>query len=299
MFDPIRQVFDADKPTCANRDAIGCNWRAMDGSDYCRSCNMTKIIPDTFHSDNVDLWRDAERAKRWVLANLARWGWFTGPDLSLAPDFHLLAEETRAGPSNVIMGHAEGLITINVAEADPTERIKRREDLGERLRTMIAHFRHEIAHFLFLRLARSPQFHSSFRELFGNETIDYPQALSTYYENGAPEDYAERYVTRYASSHPHEDWAETAAHLMHLTDILDSAQSTGLIPENSGKHGPTAYDDPDGESVVDRALSLGLGLNHINRSMGLDDVYPFVTRPLVRRKLIFAHGWISKGPPPG
>lgn len=295
-FNPDQQRFETDARPCANHDLISCNWKAMQGDTYCRSCAMTKVIPDTFRDANLQLWRSAEGAKRWVLANLSQWGWFTGPDLIRAPDFHLLAEETRAGPARVIMGHDNGLITINLAEANPTERTRRRENLGEVLRTMTAHFRHEIAHFLFLRLSGNSQFLFQFREQFGDERKDYGEALNCYYEKGAPESSALNYVSRYATSHPHEDWAESAAHVMHLVDILDSAQAASLTRSSRFSGNVSAYRMKNGEKLITEALHLGIGLNHVTRSMGMDDLYPFVTSQTVREKLIFAHRWISRGP---
>lgn len=295
VFDPAHQRFTQDAPHCANRSEIDCNWQAEHDDGLCRSCHMTKVIPDTFHDTNIELWKTSEKAKRWVLANLSRWGWFTANDPNEMPRFHMLAEETEAGPAKVIMGHDNGLITINVAEADPAERAKRREDLSERLRTMTAHFRHEIAHFLFVRLSHDAQFLSDFRELFGDERTDYGAAISSYYEKGAPEGYGVNHITRYATSHPHEDWAETTAHVMHLTDILDSASAVKLQADDVPDLGYDAYRETDSKAVIHQALELSIALNHMNRSMGLQDIYPFVVSPNVRKKMRFAHKWLFSG----
>ncbi len=280
---------------CANRDDIGCNWAAEEG-DLCRACAMTQVIPDTFHGENRELWALAERSKRWVLAGLARWGWFTPEDPGPAPTFHLLAEATRAGPATVIMGHADGLVTINVTEADPVERVSRREALGERMRTMTAHFRHEVAHFLFLRLAERPEFPPAFRALMGDEREDYAAALERHYAEGPPADAAHTHITAYATAHPHEDWAETAAHVMHLTDMLDSAVASGIAGRALPRAGYDAYAERDPARLVGKAVRLGIALNHVNRSMGLPDIYPFVLRFAVRRKIAAVHRWLAAGP---
>ncbi|MAP96606.1 MAG: hypothetical protein CMK07_16845 [Ponticaulis sp.] len=292
-YDPEADVFLTGANYCSNRQQIGCNWIAEDADGHCRSCRMTEVVPDTFHDANLDLWSEAEFSKRWVLTNLARWGWFRASDTGSRPRFHLLAEKTSRGKNVVMMGHAEGLITINVTEADPVEREKRRDQMDERLRTMIAHFRHEIAHFLFIRLAEDKKFLSAFRDLFGDETQDYGAALDAYYANGAPDGFQQTFVTRYASSHPHEDWAETCAHMLHLTDILDSAASTGLQLDGIPRKSYDAYKEPEGEALMTQSLEFGVALNHVNRSMGLQDIYPFVISPNVRKKLIFAHGYLS------
>ena len=55
-------------------------------------------------------------------------------------------------------GHASGLITINLAEADDSERERQRRQMGEPYRTLLGHFRHEIAHYYWDRLVRdSPE----------------------------------------------------------------------------------------------------------------------------------------------
>jgi len=294
-WDPDAEAFVPAEDPCANRAEIHCNWIAEERpSGYCRACAMTDVVPDTFHAENRALWAEAESAKRWVLANLAQWGWFTADDPGPRPVFHLLAETTRTGQQAVTMGHAAGLVTINVTEADPAERVERRDELGERLRTMTGHFRHEIAHFLFERLRDGREgFAEAFRALMGDERADYAAALERHYTAGAPADWHRRFVTRYASAHPHEDWAETAAHLMHLTDIADSADAAGLRLEGQPPCG-AAYAATDADALVSHAAALGLALNHVNRAMGLQDLYPFVLNEAVRDKLAFVHGWIRR-----
>ncbi|WP_199223227.1 putative zinc-binding metallopeptidase [Oricola cellulosilytica] len=256
---------------------------------------MTEVIPDTFHGENRELWAEAEAAKRWVLANLARWGWFIGGDSGPKPVFHMLAEQGRGGTASVIMGHDDGLVTINVMEADPAQRAQRRQALGEKLRTMIGHFRHELGHFFFFkRFAPQQGFTDSFRALFGDERGDYDKALETHYSKGPPAGWDERHVTEYASSHPHEDWAESFAHVLHLTDIIDSFAAAGLSSPSLSGAGYDAYRETDPERLIFTGVELGIALNHVNRSMGLGDIYPFVVTPPIREKLGFVHTWLQK-----
>ena len=277
---------------CANRQEIGCNWVSDGGAGFCRSCAMTAVIPDTFHGENRDLWAEAERAKRWVLANLARWGWFRSSDDGPRPVFHLLAEETRRGTVPVTMGHADGVVTINVTEADEAERTQRRSALGERLRTMVGHYRHELGHFFFLeRFGPQFGFTDRFRTVFGDERADYAAALAAHYENGPPADWNQNHVTPYASSHPHEDWAESFAHLLNLTDLADSFAAAGLTSPDLPAPGYDASAESDAERLVTTGAGLGIALNHVNRSMGLPDIYPFVLTPVIREKLGFVHRW--------
>ncbi|MEC9434388.1 MAG: putative zinc-binding metallopeptidase [Pseudomonadota bacterium] len=299
-YDPDLPGFvalDAAAP-CANREVIGCNWQAEPGgaAGFCRSCAMTETAPDPVLPDAAEQWAEAEAAKRWVLANLARWGWFGPADPGPRPVFHLLAEETRHGPADVIMGHADGVVTINLAEADPAERVKRREDLGEPYRTLPGHFRHELAHFLHMRLIETPAFAEAFRALFGDERADYGAALERHYADGPPADWPTRFVSAYASAHPHEDWAESTAHMLHLTDIVDSFEASGLGAPDLPP-GYDAYAEPDAAALVERGCALGLALNHVNRSMGLSDIYPFVLPDPAREKLAFVHQWLRAPAP--
>ncbi|GGY65918.1 zinc-binding metallopeptidase family protein [Marinobacter zhanjiangensis] len=290
-YDPQARAFLPTPPFCANRDRIGCNWIAPEPGAFCRSCAMTALAPDPTIPDAIPNWAKTEAAKRWALDNLGRWHWFRPEDPGAPPVFHLLAE----GPTPVPMGHAQGVVTISVAEVDPILVTTRREALQEPYRTMIGHMRHEISHMLWWRLSLREDFLDAFRAMFGDERIDYPAALQYHYENGPPAEWRQYYLTSYASAHPHEDWAETAAHLLHLTDIADSFVATGL--SSSEIPGPDwdPYAEPDARRLVNIAGALTVGVNHVNRSMGLADLYPFVLSEHARNKLAFVHDWLRRG----
>ena len=291
-YDPDLAEFVADFTPCANRVVIGCNWIAEGAGGLCRACAMTEVIPDASTPQNLALWAEAELAKRWVLANLARWGWFAAADAGPRPVFQLLSEQTSAGEAPVSMGHADGVVTINVTEADPTERTRRRIELGEPLRTMIGHYRHEIGHFCFLRLAERPGFVDAFRAIFGDERADYGAALQRHYAEGALAGWQQTYISAYSSAHPHEDWAECFAHLLHLADIVDSFVAAGLRSDAAPAAGYDAYAETDADRLITFGAELGIALNHVNRSIGLADIYPFVLTPPIRAKLAFVHGWM-------
>jgi hypothetical protein len=288
-YDPDQGVFVTEFTPCANRAPIACNWMAEGEGGLCRACAMTEVIPDTSTPQNRALWSEAELAKRWVLANLTRWGWFTEADEGRRPVFKLLSEQTASGEAPVTMGHADGVVTINVTEADPAERVRRRVELGEPLRTMIGHFRHELGHFFFQRLSERPGFVEAFRATFGDERSDYAAALQRHYAEGAPAGWQQTHISAYSTAHPHEDWAECFAHLLHLADIVDSFVASGLRSDDA----PATDYDPYAERNADRLITfgaeLGIALNHVNRSMGLVDIYPFVLTPPIRAKLAFVH----------
>ena len=274
-YDPQARAFLPMPPFCANRDVIGCNWIAPEQGAFCRACAMTALAPDPSIANAIPNWAQTEASKRWVIDNLGRWHWFRPEDPGARPVFHMLAE----GPTPVPMGHAQGVVTISVAEADPVLRTTRREALEEPYRTMIGHMRHEIAHMLWWRLSLREDFLDAFRAMFGDERISYPGALQHHY----------------ASAHPHEDWAETAAHLLHLTDLTDSFVASGLTsPEVPGPNWDP-YSEPDAQRLIHIAASIAMGVNHVNRSMGLSDLYPFVLSDFARHKLAFVHDWLRRG----
>lgn len=289
-YDPDRRDMVAEAISCANRDAIECNWTATRQGALCPACALSHVVPDLTVGENARLLASAERAKRWVLANLANWGWFTADDPGRRPHFLMLSENTGGRSQQITMGHEDGEITINVTEADALIRLKRQLELGEQYRSMVGHFRHEIAHFLFDRLAVSPDFATEFRALFGDERADYGEALQRHYEN--PRDPGEDYITSYATSHPHEDWAETVAHLLHLTDVADSFCSTHLaMPGVPDDYHPYAEDDT--ERLLNIAAEIAIAVNDINRALDNSDLYPFVLTQPVRQKIAFAHGWLK------
>lgn len=287
-FDPDAQQM-TQALDCGRRAAIGCNWRAEPHGPLCRSCAMTEVIPDPEVAGAESRLAETEAAKRWVLAGLLRWGWFGSADAGPAPRFMLVADRTRHGPEEITMGHADGLITLDVAEASRTVREERRENLAEPYRTMIGHLRHELAHYLFQRLSGEANFSESFRELFGDERRDYGEALKAHYAN--PQAGGEHHITSYASAHPHEDWAETVAHLLHLTDLVDSGAAVALTP------GGDAYAEPDGLALIERAADFAMRVNHVNRALDLPDLYPFVLTDPVREKLAFAHRALRRAGP--
>jgi len=135
-----------------------------------------------------------------------------------------------------------------------------------------------------------------FREVFGDEQQDYGAALKRHYANGPPQDWPERFVSAYASSHPWEDFAETWAHYLHMIDTLETASAFGLsMRPKVAKAGDMAAKidfDPHGADmtrIIDAWLPLTYAMNSINRSMGLQDLYPFVLKPAVIGKLTFIH----------
>lgn len=147
---------------------------------------------------------------------------------------------------------------------------------------------------MFDRLSEEPGFVTQFRALFGDERADYGAALERYYAKEPRSDYQIDHITLYASAHPHEEWAETAAHIMHLTDMVDSAVAVGMNWPTTFAPDADAYTTTESDTLIHTAVDLGIATNHLNRAMGLSDLYPFVLTENVRKKLEFTHFWLNR-----
>jgi hypothetical protein len=283
---------------CANSIHGACNWliRASDPEQFCAACRHNRTIPDLTQPDNLAHWRRMEIAKHRLFYTLLRLRLplrtrGESPD-GLAFDFLADASGASPGASPVITGHAEGVITINLAEADDAERERRRGQMGEPYRTLLGHFRHEIAHYCWGRLIADTPVVEDFRQIFGDERQDYGAALQRYYSSGAPADWPEHFVTAYATAHPWEDFAETWAHYFHMVDTLETAGAFGVVlaPKLSkGLITRIDFDphDVDMDRLIEAWIPVTFAANSINRSMGLPDLYPFVLSAPVIGKLAF------------
>ncbi len=199
---------------------------------------------------------------------------------------------------NHLTGHANGLVTINIAEGDDAERERRRASMGEPYRTLVGHFRHEVGHYYWDRLvATDPARLEAFRALFGDDREDYGEALKRHYDQGAPADWAENFISTYATAHAWEDFAETFAHYVHMVDGLETAAAFGAaIGTGEAVADPYHADDP--QRLVTAWVPTTVAINAINRSMGQPDLYPFVLSPAVSEKLAFIHAMIHREPSP-
>jgi hypothetical protein len=283
---------------CANGKQFQvCNWMVPDAdpNPLCFSCRLNQVIPDLADGKNLERWKKLEHAKRRCLYTFLKLG-LPAENVpgngALALWFRFL-EDKQNEP--VKTGHQDGVITVNVAEADGDEREHRRLALHEPYRTLVGHLRHESGHYYWDRLIANSSNLQPFRDLFGDETADYDTALKNYYQAGPPADWPNRTVTAYASSHPWEDWAETWAHYLHITDTLETARSFGVTVtagKESNRAPKTVSPAPAGrrtdfDDLLATWTPLTCALNSINRGMGLADLYPFVISPAVIEKLRF------------
>jgi hypothetical protein len=130
---------------CVNSAYGVCNWLlpAALPDRYCTACRHNRTIPDLSLPRNMNNWRAVEVAKHRLFYTLLQ---LCLPLATKAqsPDglaFEFLSDAVAAsarGP--VLTGHAGGVITINLAEADDAERERRRRQMGEPYRTRSATF---------------------------------------------------------------------------------------------------------------------------------------------------------------
>lgn len=267
---------------CGNLNLSGCTWLAPIEGGQCSSCDMTRVRPNDADLKGLEEYPRAERAKRHMLVELDQLG-LTVPNRADDPDNGLCFDLLSSVHENVTIGHADGVITIDLAESDDVYRTKVREQLDEPYRTMLGHFRHEVGHYIEWQHVRGDELLTRCRELFGDDTLDYQAAIDRHYSDGPPKDWHESYISTYATMHPFEDFAETWAHLMHIHDTVDTAVAFGIVPAEAV--GATRSFE---ELVTLVWIPLSVALNNINRSMGKGDLYPFVLPRPVLDKLSFA-----------
>ncbi|TYL49697.1 hypothetical protein FXB39_12005 [Nocardioides sp. BGMRC 2183] len=276
---------------CANLTLNGCTWLAALEGGQCSACDLTRTRPADTDADGLRQLPQAESAKRHLLVELDT----RGIDVT-GLLFDLLSSSAAAGASgeNVVIGHADGVITIDLAESDHARRERIRVDLGEPYRTMLGHLRHETGHFVQMRLlqAGAPDQVARCRELFGDDTADYQAAIDRHYAQGAPVGWEQSYITTYATMHPFEDFAETFAHYLHISDTCETAAEHGLIPVGPAEvlGSDTSSADSFADLVRGVWVPFSIALNQVNRSMGKDDLYPFVIPDRVVEKLAFVAG---------
>ncbi len=292
---------------CANAAHGVCNWLVPvpveSPEGLCTACQHNQTIPDLSIDENLRNWRAMEAAKHRLFYTLLRLNLpladiSSNPEQGLAFDF--LADPPGSGP-RILTGHDEGLITINLAEADDALRERFRNEMGEPYRTLLGHFRHEVGHYYWNVLVRDAGRRLACRAVFGDDSLDYGAALKLHYEQGPPPGWEEHYISAYATMHPWEDFAETWAHYLHIADTLETASAFGLRihPRRTDEellHADIDFDPykaTDIGQLIEAWLPLTFAMNAINRSMGHADMYPFVLSQPVVRKLSFIHDLVQ------
>lgn len=281
----------------------------------CFACRFNETIPDLSIVEHIPLWKKMEMAKRRALYTLK----------SLSLPLRTISQDSENGLSfdfttdrdvsdhfaskllnqeSIFTGHDCGHITINLAEADDVARSHTKLAMGEQYRTLLGHFRHELGHYYFdILIAGFSDKHALCKKYFGDDDSSYKKAMDKHYKKGAPANWRDTFISEYATMHPYEDWAETWAHYMHIIDTLETAQNFSLTGSTSANALETeevgALNLPQDvyffssqtsmESILETWVDFSMILNSLNRSMGMNDAYPFVLTQPVRTKLSFIH----------
>ncbi len=288
---------------CANARFDVCNWmvEADSGEAMCSACRHNRVVPSLDTAAGLAAWRKIESAKHKLMSSLHRLGLIGVIERAgIASLGFQFLEDLPNGSPPVMTGHANGLITIAVKEADDVEREQRRNLLGEPYRTLLGHFRHESGHYFWDRLVRDRGRAEECRAIFGDHGVNYQTAVARYYTNGAPADWRKGFVSGYATMHPWEDFAETWAHYLHMVATLDMAHAYQLtMSPPADRFHASWVDKPvdpylteDIDTLINIWLPLTTMLNSLNGAMGKDDAYPFVLTAPVIAKLGYIHALI-------
>ncbi|WP_320199089.1 zinc-binding metallopeptidase family protein [Agrobacterium sp. rho-13.3] len=287
---------------CANEVNDICNWSVPAESEnkFCPACSHNRLVPDTSMEEGIEQWRRLSQAQRHLFYSMLRLN-LPHPNRDVDPQgglvFDFLVDEVAPDGSIIpaMTGHDEGLIAIRAAEADDATREQIKSNMNEPYRTMLGHFRHEVGHFIWNKLVRDANRLEPCRAVFGDDTLDYGEALKRNYEQGPQPGWQQNYISSYASVHPWEDFAECFAHYLHIVDTLETAHAFGIAIEPEGHQELDAdvafepYRARSAQQLVNAWIPLSVALNSMQRSMGEADLYPFVLTPAVVDKLQFMH----------
>ncbi len=300
-FDIVNKQFEcisneAKIRHCQNGIDYGvCNWlRPVNSSTgLCFSCEFNRTIPDLSRSTNIDKWTILEAAKKRLIYTLSKlavpcFTKWSSDKYGFVFDF---IEDQRTNPDineeYISTGYVDGIITINLNEADPVFRAQQKEATNQIYRTVLGHFRHESGHHFYNFIKYFPDILYDYQRLFeSNCGTNYRDALTNFYVHGPKKTWARNFITPYASAHHLEDWAETWSHYLIIFDSLETAEEFGLIN--------TTYEQPDIYQKVSCWANISVALNEINRSVGIEDNYPFVINEVTIQKLGLVETLIQK-----
>lgn len=302
----VARVDDQRWVRCTQHATVACNWLVPEsGEAYQRG----RCLPDSLIRREPDASDTVAREKLVPTAAALRRLVFQLVDLGLPIDpwwrrdnglaFDLLSSYSEG--NRVTIGHANGVITIDLVESLDAYRESLRVRLGEPYRTMLGHFRHEVGHYyqnvLVETGAGADRHLAECRTLFGDERAGYSDAIDRHYTFGPPADWDRAFISEYATMHPWEDFAECFAHYLHITDTIDTSREAGMILHGDrvrfaapGDVEPlTSYADVPVQRLLDDWRWISLFFNRVNTAMGKNPLYPFAIPGPVVDKLDFVH----------
>ncbi len=291
---------------CTQHQTLRCNWLAREEQEAgprgrCLAGSLIRHEPDADDTLAREKLIPTTLALRRLVFQLADIGLPIEPywlrDGGLA--FDLLSSHSTG--EKVIIGHANGVITIDLVESLDDYRESLRVRLGEPYRTMLGHFRHEVGHYYQNVLVENGSgadiYLDECRRLFGDERAGYREAIDRHYNLGAPSGWEATFISEYATMHPWEDFAECFAHYLHIADTMDTAREAGMVlhADRVRFNAPRdivaleSYDDEPIERMLFDWKWMSLFFNRVNTAMGKNPLYPFdIPQPVVD-KLGFVH----------
>jgi hypothetical protein len=307
VADGVAQVDEQRWVRCTQSATVGCNWLALEEeqSPYERGrCLAHSLIRREPHADDT-LAREKLVPTTGALRRLV----YQLDDIGLPVDpfwrrdgglaFDLLSSYSTG--EKVTIGHAGGVITIDLVESLDDYRESLRLRLGEPYRTMLGHFRHEVGHFYQHVLVESGSGATKYLDecsaLFGDERASYSDAIARHYKFGAPDGWQETFISEYATMHPWEDFAECFAHYLHIADTIDTSREAGMVLQADRVRFSAPRDIVPLESYEDVPIErllfdwrwMSLFFNRVNTAMGKNPLYPFEIPEAVVAKLGFIH----------
>jgi hypothetical protein len=276
--------------SCSNRLIGVCNSQIDPSVEakLCEFCVYTEIVPSLAIEANVAKLKELERAKRQLIVQLQRLGLppqhgtnETGKPLR----FRFLSDTLNEDGTleRVFTGHEDGIITINIQEADSVYREKIRLELNEPQRTLIGHLRHEYGHYLDWCLPENKR--SAYIQLFGDPLLlTYDEAKEKYYAGNRETDWREKFVSEYASMHPWEDFAETTNLYLDMLAVAITASQSSLRGNLTA-----SVDGKDFQEIARKSMEIAIIVSEFNADLGLSTLLPENISNPVLGKLAFIH----------
>src|SRR3954447_2386976 len=111
---------------CINHEYNVCNWLVPAKTDtpYCKACCLNRTIPNLSKEEFRQRWNVIENGKHRLIYQLLR---MQLPIVSKTQDaetgllFDFMADDETNGEQKILTGHDNGVITLNIAEADDVE----------------------------------------------------------------------------------------------------------------------------------------------------------------------------------
>lgn len=167
--------------------------------------------------------------------------------------------------------------------------------LGEPVRTVIGHLRHEVGHSYWARLVAQTDHLGEHRHLFGDERQDHQRAIERHEAGGNRDWNPTTHVTPYAASHPLEDFAECFALYLHILDAIVATDAHQLATlDGSGVPPRRDRIRSDVDGILDVWLPVNTATNAATDPLAATAIYPFHPTGVVVEKLGFVHQRVTE-----